>query len=954
MSPLTPTTPFIDRHVGPSNADIQAMAPIIGCHSPQELVDRAVPPTIRRTPLPHFDAISEPAIHHTLAEWARHNRIATPYLGMGFYPCHTPAVIQRHCFENPSWYTAYTPYQAEISQGRLETLFHFQTIITELTQLPVANASLLDDATATAEAMTLLYRTRPNTERHVFFIPSRLFPHVRAVLAVRAAPLGIQLVSYDTDQPDPTLLTQAFGALIQTPDGWGQWTNPRHLAQRFIDSGSRVVAYVDPLALTLFTPPGEWGACIAVGSAQRLGIPLGYGGPSAAFFATTQEWVRQMPGRIIGQSKDRLGQPAYRMALQTREQHIRREKATSNICTAQALLAMMATFYCLYHGPDGLTRIARRIHEMAMVVATHGTTVGLTLQTPVFFDTLAFQAPPQQVAAMMARADEAGILIRRIQEDVVGISLDETTTPDDLSVICQVLGTGPPPHPVSWSDGPIPHAVRRPASFLLQPVFQAYRSETELMRYMHRLAGADLALNTAMIPLGSCTMKLNPAATLTPLAWPHFAHLHPFAPLSHCNGYHTLFEALTQQLLAVTELDGVSLQPNSGSQGEYAGLMVIRAYQAAIGQGQRRVALIPASAHGTNPASAAMAGLDIVVVACDASGDIDHDDLKKKVTTYRDTLSVLMVTYPSTHGVFDPTIRACCDLIHDAGGQVYMDGANMNAQVGLTSPGTLGADVCHINLHKTFAIPHGGGGPGMGPIMVRSHLVPYLPSHPHLDTPPTTTPMGPVSAAPWGSASILLVSYAYIRLLGSEGLTHATRMALWNANYMKARLSGAYEVLYTGEGGWVAHEFILNMAPFKKSAGIEVDDIAKRLMDYGFHAPTVSFPVPGTIMIEPTESESKVELDRFCDALLSIREEIRRIETGEWSPHHNPLKNAPHPLLECTADTWPHPYSRDVAAFPGTRTHPKYWPTVARVDGAYGDRNLVCACAPVSEWATAS
>ncbi|NDD66677.1 glycine dehydrogenase (aminomethyl-transferring) [bacterium] len=951
MSPFTATTPFIDRHVGPSPDDIKEMAPVIGCDTPDQLVQRAVPHAIRRAPIPPFPPLSEPEIHRTLAEWAQQNRVTTSYLGMGFYPCHTPAVIQRHCFETPSWYTAYTPYQAEISQGRLETLFHFQTIVTELTQLPVANASLLDDATATAEAMTLLYRTRSNTSQHVFLIPTRLFPHVRAVLAVRAAPLGIELQDYDP-QALPSL-DHAFGALIQTPDGWGEWSDPSPLAAAFIHAGVRVVAYVDPLALTLLPAPGEWGASIAVGSAQRLGIPLGYGGPSAAFFATTQEWVRQLPGRIIGCSKDRLGQPAYRMALQTREQHIRREKATSNICTAQALLAMMATFYCVYHGPDGLTRMARRIHELAMAVATHGVSVGLTLKTAQFFDTVAFETTPQRVNEIMARAEKEGILIRRIQDDTIGLSMDETTTPDALSVVYRVLGDSIAPSPNT--TGPTPITAGRHTPFLMQPVFHIYRTETELMRYMHRLASADLALNTAMIPLGSCTMKLNPAATLIPLAWPGVAQLHPFAPLSHSKGYQAIFDDLSTHLMRITELDGVSLQPNAGSQGEYAGLMVIRAYQHAIGQGHRRVALIPASAHGTNPASAAMAGMDIVVVACDASGDIDPDDLKKKVAIHRDTLSVLMVTYPSTHGVFDPSIQDCCRLIHEAGGQVYMDGANMNAQVGLTSPGTLGADVCHINLHKTFAIPHGGGGPGMGPIMVRAHLVPYLPGHPHLDADPLRSPtphMGPVSAAPWGSASILLVSYAYIRLLGSDGLTQATRMALWNANYMKARLSDAYEVLYTGEGGWVAHEFILNMAPFKKTAGIDVDDIAKRLMDYGFHAPTVSFPVPGTLMIEPTESESKAELDRFCDALLSIRDEIRRIETGEWSQTDNPLKNAPHPLIECTADTWHHPYSRQLAALPTPRSPQKYWPTVARVDGAFGDRNLVCACAPVSEWAT--
>ncbi len=949
MASFTQPLSFLDRHLGAPLSDITAMAAVMGIESPDALIQQALPSTIHRPPLTHTPPISEAELLLELDELSTHNQVATSYIGMGFYGCHTPSVIQRQCFENPSWVTAYTPYQAEISQGRLEALFHFQTVVTDLTGLPITNASLLDDATATAEAMTMLFRVRTDLSQTQFLIPNTLFPHVKAVLQLRATPLGIVIEEYLPDNV-PNLLG-VFGVLIDYPNGWGVLSDPSSLTKRCMEWGVKVVAYCELLSLTMLTPPGEWGATIAVGSAQRLGVPLGYGGPSAAFIATTQELVRQLPGRIIGLSKDRLGQPAYRMALQTREQHIRREKATSNICTAQALLAVMAAFYCIYHGPDGLLRIAKRIHELTTALALQLTQWGFQLGGGHFFDTVSVFMTTQQVDAVCRLTEANGMNVRRVGDTMIGFTLDETSSPEGIQRLCDVLAKALGQTPSVLQSGPmaIPNGLRRQTSFLTQSVFQMYHTEMDMMRYMHRLASKDMALNTAMIPLGSCTMKLNPVTALMPVSWRAFSCLHPFAPLHQAAGYHQVFDRLAAILRDVTELDGVSLQPNSGSQGEYAGLMVIRAYQTAIGQGHRDVALIPSSAHGTNPASAAMAGLKIVVVRCDESGDIDTQDLQRHIAQYQDRLSVLMVTYPSTHGVFEAKIQSICGWIHDAGGQVYMDGANMNAQVGITSPGRLGADVCHINLHKTFAIPHGGGGPGMGPIVVRGHLVPYLPGHPLVQG--ESTAIGPVSAAPWGSASILLISYAYARLLGSDGLTRATKKAIWNANYIKSRIQHVYDILFTGPSGWVAHELIIQLTAFKKSADISVDDVAKRLMDYGFHAPTVSFPVAGTMMIEPTESESKAELDRFCDALLAIREEIRLIEVGQWG-EDNPLKNAPHPVQEVCSDDWQHVYSRRVAMTEGGPGGSKWWPHVARVDGAYGDRNLICSCPPVSELAS--
>lgn len=939
MTQLTPTDLFSSRHIGPRPAELASMLARIGVQSVDALIDQTIPPSIRRdTPIGVAPAVSEVTLLAELRAMANLNTVATSWIGMGYYGTITPGVIQRTVFENPGWYTAYTPYQAEIAQGRLTALLNFQTLVCELTGLPVANASLLDEATAAAEAMTMLQRV--GGAGHRFFVADDCFPQTIDVVRQRAEPLGIEI----TVGPIDRFVGGAdfFGALIQYPNGFGEVRDYRAWVGTVQGNGTQLVVAADLLSLTLLVPPGEWGADIVIGSAQRFGVPMGFGGPHAAFLAAKESYKRQLPGRIIGQSVDRLGNPALRMALQTREQHIRREKATSNICTAQALLAIMASFYAVYHGPDGLMKIATRIHQLTAGLARIFTQAGYTVGGG-FFDTIRVSNAPG-LAELLATI---GINVRRISDTDVGCSLDETTDLSDINRVAVLLGQ-PALTPSDLFPVLIPAALRRQSEFLTHPVFHRYRSETEMLRYIHQLEAKDLALNTAMIPLGSCTMKLNATAQMTALSWPEFANLHPFAPNHQTQGYQLLFDRLAAALCAVTELAGASLQPNSGAQGEYAGLLTIRAFQASQGQAHRDIALIPSSAHGTNPASAAMVGLTIVIVRCDANGNIDIDDLKEKATQYADRLSVLMVTYPSTHGVFESRIQDICGIIHEAGGQVYMDGANMNAQVGLTSPGRIGADVCHINLHKTFAIPHGGGGPGMGPICVAAHLVPFLPGHSVVGE--SRNPA--VSAAPYGSASILLISYAYIRLLGPDGLKLSTEIAIVNANYIKARLESAYPVLYTGAGGRVAHELILNFQSFKKLAKIEVEDVAKRLMDYGFHAPTISFPVPGTVMIEPTESESLAELDRFCEAMLAIRDEIEAIVTGVADPIDNVLKNAPHIAAEAISDHWPHSYTRAQAVYPpGVRTDQKFWPAVARVDGAFGDRNLVCTCLPIEAYA---
>ncbi len=938
MTQLTQTEPFSSRHIGPRPTDLPAMLARIGVSSVEELIDQTIPSAIRRNaPIGVEPAVSEVQLLSELREIASQNRVSTTWIGMGYYGTVTPGVILRTVFENPGWYTAYTPYQAEIAQGRLTALLNFQTMICELTGLPVANASLLDEATAAAEAMTMVYRSGVSGQR--FFVADDCFPQTIDVVRLRAEPLGITV---DVGPCGEFIGgSDYFGALIQYPTGSGEIVDYRHWVSTVRANGTQVVVAADLLSLTILTPPGEWGADIVIGSAQRFGVPMGFGGPHAAFLATQDGYKRQLPGRIIGQSVDRLGNPALRMALQTREQHIRREKATSNICTAQALLAIMASFYAVYHGPEGLVAIATRIHQLTGALARILRQAGFGVSDS-FFDTIVVS----NATGLADRLDAIGITVRRISESQIGCSLDETTALSDINRVAVLLGQAPL-DPSGEFPISIPSSLRRTTRFLTHPVFQKYRSETDMLRYIHQLETKDLALNTAMIPLGSCTMKLNAVAQMAALSWPEFSALHPFAPVAHSKGYQAVFDRLSQALCAVTELDGVSLQPNSGAQGEYAGLLTVRAYQASLGQGHRDIALIPSSAHGTNPASAAMVGLTIVIVKCDDNGNIDMDELREKACQYANRLSVLMVTYPSTHGVFESRIQDICQIIHDNGGQVYMDGANMNAQVGLTSPGRIGADVCHLNLHKTFAIPHGGGGPGMGPICVAAHLVPFLPGHSVVGT--SRNPA--VSAAPYGSASILLISYAYIRLLGPEGLKLATEMAIVNANYIKARLESEYAVLYVGEYGRVAHELILNFQSFKKMAKIEVEDVAKRLMDYGFHAPTISFPVPGTIMIEPTESEGLAELDRFCDAMVAIRAEIEAVVTGQADLTDNLLKNAPHIAPEALATEWSHGYSRTDAVYPaGVRPDLKFWPSVARIDGAYGDRNLVCTCAPIEAY----
>ena len=956
------TIGFADRHIGPRAADLDRMLDVVGAPSLDALMDQAIPAGIRLTePLDLPDAESEAAFLARMRTVAAGNARWRSFIGLGYYGCVTPPVILRNLLENPGWYTPYTPYQAEVAQGRLEALLNFQTAVADLTGMEIANASLLDEATAAAEAMTMLYRlqSRQRPEARRFLVSSDCFPQTIEVVRGRAEPLDIHVEVADVgalargggDRPD-----DLFGVLAQSPDACGRLHDLAPVTAWAHAAGALVAVASDLLALTLATPPGEMDADVVVGNAQRFGVPLGYGGPHAAFFAARRAYARQVPGRMIGVSVDAQGRPAYRMALQTREQHIRRERATSNICTAQALLANVAGMYAAYHGPAGLRGIARRVHGLARLLAGRLESLGVAQRNDAFFDTLRIVPGDGGLgAAARAAAEAARINFRYHPDGDIGIALDETSTREDVEAIAGVFARAAGAAPARAREAPLPapawpDALRRTSSFLTHPVFNRHHSELEMMRYLKRLERKDIGLDTSMIPLGSCTMKLNAAAEMEPVTWPEFGNVHPYAPPLQAGGYRTIIEELEEFLCAITGFDAVSLQPNSGAQGEFAGLLVIRAFHRARGERDRDVVLIPASAHGTNPASAVMAGLQPVVVACDGDGNVDLADLRAKAAAHGPRLSALMITYPSTHGVFEDAIHEICGAIHDQGGQVYMDGANLNAQVGLTSPARIGADVCHLNLHKTFAIPHGGGGPGMGPIAVASHLAPYLPRHP-LAEPGSDPPIAPISAAPWGSASILLISYAYIRLLGARGVTAATEYAILNANYIKSRLESRYDVLYARRNGRVAHELVFDLRPLKARAGVTAQDVAKRLMDYGFHAPTVSFPVPGTLMVEPTESEPLEELDRFCDALLAIREEIEDIATGRADAVDNLLKNAPHTAAEVTADAWTHPYSRQAAAFPRPFVaESKVWPAVGRIDDAHGDRNLMCVCPPLDAY----
>ncbi|MCC6280229.1 MAG: aminomethyl-transferring glycine dehydrogenase [Saprospiraceae bacterium] len=941
---------FERRHIGPQASDTTEMLQTLKVGSLDELIEQTVPFVIRlKKPLDLPKALSEFEYLQELKKIALKNRVMRNYIGMGYYGNITPAVISRNVFQNPGWYTQYTPYQAEIAQGRLESLLNFQTMVSDLTGLPIANASLLDEGTAAAEAMHMFFaeknkRAKNGEEANVFFVDENVFPQTLDVLKTRAVPQNIELVVGDWRQYKFTEAT--FGALLQYPDKQGNVADYRAFVEQAKANGVYVCVATDLLALALLTPPGEWGADCAVGNSQRFGVPLGYGGPHAAFFACSEDFKRQIPGRIIGVSVDKHGHRALRMALQTREQHIRREKATSNICTAQALLANMAAMYAVYHGPAGIRGIALRTHAMTASLASALTAGGFKQNNPHFFDTISIALNKGQLSDIRKKAEAAGINFF-YTDTALQIAIDETATETDLTDILQVFGIDVS---IRHMASAIPSALTRESAYLTHPVFNSYHTESDMMRYVKRLENADLSLMHSMISLGSCTMKLNAATEMIPVSWENWANMHPFMPIDQVQGYAQILKELEQYLCEITGFEACSLQPNSGAQGEYAGLMAIRAYHLAQGNAHRNVALIPSSAHGTNPASAVMAAMQVVVVACDERGNIDVADLKAKAEQHADNLACLMVTYPSTHGVFETSIIDICKTIHQYGGKVYMDGANMNAQVGLTSPATIGADVCHLNLHKTFAIPHGGGGPGMGPICCNSSLAPYLPKHVLVETGGSEGTTA-ISAAPWGSASILLISYAYIKMLGAEGVTNATKYAILNANYIKARLESAYEVLYVGENGRCAHEMIIDLRPFKSLAGAE--DVAKRLIDYGFHAPTLSFPVAGTIMIEPTESESKAELDRFCDALLAIRKEMDEIANGDYDHEDNVLHNAPHTVQEMTADTWSHKYGREKAAFPlpYLRQGFKFWATVGRIDQAYGDRNLVCTCPPVDEYA---
>ena len=951
------TQAFAFRHIGPREAEVAEMLKTIGVNSIEQLIEETVPDGIRlKKPLDLLPAMTEHEYLVHAQKLARKNKVFRTYIGLGYHNTIMPGVIQRNILENPGWYTAYTPYQAEIAQGRLEALLNFQTMVTELTGMEMANASLLDEATAAAEAMSMLYgaRTREQVKENVnkFFVSKDCLPQNIDLLKTRAVPQGIELVIGNHEELE--IGNGFFGALLQYPTANGRVPDYGPWIEKAKENGIRIAVAADIMSLVLLTPPGEWGADVVVGSTQRFGIPLGYGGPHAAFFATKDEFKRLIPGRIIGKTLDRNGNEALRMALQTREQHIKRERATSNICTAQVLLAVMAGMYAVYHGPNGLRQIASNIHRAAHTLNKGLIKLGLQQNNASFFDTLEVELDGIDGLQLRKIAEENEINFRYMGFHRLGISLNETTNlqavNDILSVLAQAKGVEPIVFE-SWEEGEsLPAELKRNSEFLQHEVFNSYHSETRMMRYLKKLERKDLALNHSMIALGSCTMKLNAASEMIPLSWPSYGNIHPFVPIEQASGYHQIIHQLETDLAEITGFDAVSLQPNSGAQGEYAGLMVIRAYHESRGDFARNVALIPSSAHGTNPASAVMAGMKVVVVKCDDRGNIDVDDLREKAEKHADTLSALMITYPSTHGVFESRVIEVTDIVHQYGGQVYMDGANMNAQVGLTSPGIIGADVCHLNLHKTFAIPHGGGGPGMGPICVKRHLAPFLPGNPVIKTGGDHA-ISAISAAPWGSSLILLISYAYIRMLGSEGLTDSTKFAILNANYIKARLENDFSVLYSGERGRCAHELILDCRPFKKAGNIEVTDIAKRLMDYGFHAPTVSFPVAGTLMVEPTESEDKHELDTFCDAMISIKKEMEEVITGDADGENNVLKNAPHTLAMITANEWELPYSREKAAFPlNYLSDNKFWPSVRRVDDAFGDRHLICTCEPIEAY----
>lgn len=968
---LQPSDTFVHRHIGPGESDVREMLGVIGVDSLDQLVDQTVPAGIRlKKPLDLGPARGEHELIAELKKIAGRNTLCRSMIGMGYYDCITPPVIQRNILENPGWYTQYTPYQAEISQGRLEALMNFQTMVADLTGLPLANASLLDEGTAAAEAMHMCAAIA-GEDRHLFFVDHLCHPQTISVVKTRAIPLGIEIQVGPADK-----LTGnekgLMGVLLQYPDTCGEIRDYAAVVERVHGAGALAVVATDLLALTLIRPPGEFGADIAVGSSQRFGVPLGFGGPHAAFMATKNEYARQLPGRLIGVSKDSAGRPAYRLAIQTREQHIRREKATSNICTAQVLLAIMASMYAVYHGPEGLRRIARRVHGMAALLREKLAALGFCVPDLHFFDTVNVELDQQgsvmgTADAFVKAAADRGINIRQLSEIEFSISVDEKATQRDVQDLVDALQplaekSGKASKVSPYKAAP-PAKLERTSPFLTHEVFNRFHSETEMLRYMYRLQQRDLSLATSMIPLGSCTMKLNGTSEMVPVTWPEFGGMHPFAPREQSEGYTKLFSDLEKWLAEITGFAAVSLQPNSGAQGEYAGLLAIRGYHESKGNSHRDICLIPTSAHGTNPASAVMAGMRVVPVACDANGNIEVSDLQAKAKEHRDKLAALMITYPSTHGVFEESVRDICAAVHEYGGQVYMDGANMNAQVGLCRPGDIGADVCHLNLHKTFCIPHGGGGPGMGPIAVAKHLAPFLPGHPlgsdqwsvgsgqKEDETKKLKGVGPVSAAPWGSAGILPISWVYIALMGGEGLKRATQAAILNANYMAKRLEKYYPVLYRGKNGRVAHEFILDARPFEKSAGVKVEDIAKRLMDYGFHAPTMSFPVPGTLMIEPTESESKAELDRFCEAMIHIREEIQAIEDGKADRQDNVLKNAPHTVHEIARDDWSHPYTREQAAFPMPWVRAaKFWPAVGRIDNVWGDRNLVCTCPPMEDY----
>ncbi|MGI5336676.1 aminomethyl-transferring glycine dehydrogenase [Streptomyces sp. CA-181903] len=952
LSDLERGTPFAGRHIGPDSEAQAKMLAHVGFGSLDELTAAAVPDVIKsaealRLPAPRGEA----EVIAELRGLADRNQVLVPMIGLGYHGTFTPPVILRNVMENPAWYTAYTPYQPEISQGRLEALLNFQTVVADLTGLPTSGASLLDEGTAAAEAMALARRVG-KVKDGVFLVDADALPQTVAVIETRAEPTGVEVVVADLSAgiPDEIAERGVFGVLLQYPGASGAVRDPRPVIERAHELGAIVTVAADLLALTLLTPPGELGADIAVGTSQRFGVPMGFGGPHAGYMAVREQYARSLPGRLVGVSVDADGDKAYRLALQTREQHIRREKATSNICTAQVLLAVMAGMYAVYHGPDGLTGIARRVHRYATLLAEGLRAGGVEVVHGAYFDTVTARVPGR-ADEIVAAALERGVNLRRTDADTVGIACDETTTREHLAAVWAAFGVDADVEALdAGTADALPEGLLRRSDFLTHPVFHQHRSETAMLRYLRRLADRDYALDRGMIPLGSCTMKLNATTEMEPVTWPEFGALHPFAPAEQAEGYLTLIRELEERLAEVTGYDKVSLQPNAGSQGELAGLLAVRAFHRANGDEQRTVCLIPSSAHGTNAASAVMAGMRVVVVKTGEDGEVDADDLRAKIEKHRDELAVLMVTYPSTHGVFEEHISEICALVHEAGGQVYVDGANLNALVGVAKPGEFGGDVSHLNLHKTFCIPHGGGGPGVGPVGVRAHLAPYLPNHPLQPAAGPETGVGPISAAPWGSAGILPISWAYVRLMGGEGLKAATQVAVLSANYIAKRLEPHYPVLYTGPNGLVAHECIVDLRPLTKATGVTVDDVAKRLIDYGFHAPTMSFPVAGTLMIEPTESEDLGELDRFCEAMIAIRAEIEKVGSGEWDKDDNPLRNAPHTAASI-AGAWEHPYDRETAVFPGgVSAADKYWPPVRRVDGAFGDRNLVCSCPPLDEY----